>query len=107
MKINKDNQKKIIIIAISVIVAVFSFFYLGKKFSDPETYAKIITILDEKKTNVMGLTASTSAASIAITLIPDDIGTPIANQLADLSSYLLIILTVIYLEKYLFLLTII
>lgn len=101
MAINKDQKKKIVITAIAIAIALFSFFYLGNKFSNPETFSKYISILDEKKMNVMGLTASTSAASIAITVIPDDIGTPIANQLADLSGYLLIILTVIYLEKYL------
>lgn len=99
---NLDKKtKKIIVIAVLVCIALFSLFFLGNKYSNPDAYAKIISILDEKKNNVMGLTASTSAASIAITAIPDDIGTPIANQLADLSSYLLLILTIIYLEKYL------
>ncbi|MDO4940444.1 MAG: hypothetical protein Q4E33_01980 [Erysipelotrichaceae bacterium] len=101
MELAKESKKKILIVAIIICLGLFSFFYLGNKFSNPETYENIISILDEKKDNVMGLTASTSAASIAITVIPDDIGTPIANQLADLSSYLLLILTVIYLEKYL------
>ena len=96
-----NKNKKITVVILAIIVALFSFLYLGKKYSDPKTYSEIISILDDKKANVMGLTASTSAASIAITVIPDDIGTPIANQLADLSGYLLIILTVIYLEKYL------
>ena len=76
-------------------------FYLGKIFSDPNTYASLIEILDNKKVNVMGLTASTSAASIAISALPNDLGTPIADQLANLSTYLLAILTVVYLEKYL------
>ena len=101
MNITKNHRNKILTIIAILTIAAFSFFYLGNKYSNPETYANMISILDEKKANVMGLTASTSAASIAITAIPDDIGTPIANQLADLSGYLLIILTVIYLEKYL------
>lgn len=101
MNLTQESRKKIIVTVVLVCLALFSFFYLGNKFSKPETYENIISILDDKKDNVMGLTASTSAASIAITVIPDDIGTPIANQLADLSKYLLLILTVIYLEKYL------
>ncbi|MBQ0036774.1 MAG: hypothetical protein KBT35_07660 [Firmicutes bacterium] len=101
MNLTQESKKKIIVTIVLVCLALFSFFYLGNKFSKPETYENIISILDDKKDNVMGLTASTSAASIAITVIPDDIGTPIANQLADLSKYLLLILTVIYLEKYL------
>ena len=101
MTFNREQRKKILLSLLAIVIALFSFFYLGDKYSNPESFSKYISILDEKKANVMGLTASTSAASIAITAIPDDIGTPIASQLADLSGYLLIILTVIYLEKYL------
>ena len=36
-----------------------------------------------------------------ITLIPGDVGTPIAEKVADLSGYLLIVLCAIFLEKYL------
>lgn len=64
-------------------------------------YKNLITVLDEKKSNVLGLTAAMSAASIAITAIPGDIATPIANQLTNLSGYLLAILSIIFLEKYL------
>ena len=45
------------------------------------------------------------AASTAIAAIPGDATTPVANKLADLSSYFLIILMVIFLEKYLVTLT--
>lgn len=96
-----NKNKKLIVVVVAIVAALVSFLYLGKKFSNPATYSNMISILDEKKANVMGLTASTSAASLAITALPNDLGTPIANQLADLSGYLLIILTVIYLEKYL------
>ena len=41
------------------------------------------------------------AASAAITLVPGDIGTPIADKLADLSKYSIVILCAVFLEKYL------
>lgn len=65
------------------------------------TYAGCIDSLDEKKETVMNLAAAATAASAAITVIPDDIGTPIADKLADLSVYLMLILGTLYLEKYL------
>ena len=65
------------------------------------TYAGSIDSLDEKKETVMNLAAAATAASAAITVIPDDIGTPIADKLADLSVYLMLILGTLYLEKYL------
>ena len=66
-----------------------------------DTYAGCIESLDEKKATVMSLTAAATAASAAITVIPDDIGTPIAQKLADLSAWLMLILGTLYLEKYL------
>ena len=101
MNLNKEEKIKIVKIILILCFGLLSFFYLGKILSDPNTYASLIEILDNKKANVMGLTASTSAASIAISALPNDLGTPIADQLANLSTYLLAILTVVYLEKYL------
>lgn len=46
-----------------------------------------------------------TATSALITLIPGDVGTPIAEKVADLSGYLLIVLCAVYLEKYLVTLT--
>ena len=45
------------------------------------------------------------AASAAITLLPGDTATPIAEKLADLSGYFLIVLCAIFLEKYLLTIT--
>ena len=47
------------------------------------------------------MVAASTTASVAITAVPDDLGTPIADKLMDLSSNLMLILAVIYLEKYL------
>ena len=101
VKLKREDKIKIIKIVIILCAGLVSFFYFGNRLSEPNTYGRLIKILDDKKANVMGLTASTSGASIAITTLPNDIGTPIANQLANLSTYLLAVLTVIYLEKYL------
>ena len=50
---------------------------------------------------VLKLTASSTAASAGITAIPGDAGTPIAEKLADFSEYGILILCVLYAEKYL------
>lgn len=94
-------SRKLIYLAIFVVVALVSFFALAQFASSPDTYSGTIETLDEKKANVMALMTSTTAASAAVTLLPGDIGTPIANKLVDLSSDFLIILAVIYLEKFL------
>lgn len=96
-----EKQKKIILALIPIVIALLSFFVIARFTSSAEFNAKTIQSLDDKKTTVMELTAASTAASAAITLIPGDVGTPIANKLADLSSYFLIVLCAIYLEKYL------
>ena len=96
-----EKQKKIIFALIPIVIALLSFFVIARFTSSTEFNAKAIQSLDDKKTTVMELAAASTAASAAITLIPGDVGTPIANKLADLSSYFLIVLSAIYLEKYL------
>ena len=66
-----------------------------------ENHQKTIASLDEKKQTVMELTAASTVTSALITLLPGDTATPIAEKMADVSGYLLIVLCAIYLEKYL------
>ena len=87
--------------ALCVFLAVFSFFVLGKVFSNPETFAAFFRSIDEKVSTTLKLTASATAASAGISAIPDDIGTPIAEKLADFSEYGFFIICILYAEKYL------
>lgn len=101
----KINKSKLALIAAALVVMILSMTFLSKAASDPENHKKTIEALDEKKADVLKLTASTAAASTAIAAVPGDATTPIANQLADFTSYFLMILMVIFLEKYLVTLT--
>lgn len=86
--------------ALIIVAIMLSLFVAAPVAASPKTHAGTIKNLDEKKTTVLELTAASTAASAAVTLIPGDVGTPIAEKLADLSSYFLIVLTAIFLEKY-------
>lgn len=92
---------RLMIILLPLVFALLSFFVVARYASSPEFHQKTIQSLDDKKTTVMELTAASTAASAAISLIPGDGGTPIAEKLADLSSYFLVVICAIYLEKYL------
>ncbi len=96
-----DRPPRLIGIGIAVMVALISFFALGAHFSSPETFAKTVAALDAKRDTVMSLMAASTGSSAAISLLPGDAGTPIAEKLVDLSSDFLIVLAAIYLEKYL------
>ena len=94
----RERIRWIVSILIPLLCALLSFCVIAKYTSSPtmKINAHAIQSLDDKKT-----TAAATAASAAITLIPGDAGTPIADKLADLSSYFLIVVCAIYLEKYL------
>ena len=98
---NNFEYKKCIIAVILLLVAILSITVVGKYVSAPENHQKTITSLDEKKQTVMELTAASTVTSALITLLPGDTATPIAEKMADVSGYLLIVLCAIYLEKYL------
>lgn len=84
-----------------LIVGILSFTVIGNYASSAENHTASIKSLDEKKKVVMNLTASSTLLSVALTALPGDTATPIAEKLADLSGYFLFIMTAIYLEKFL------
>ena len=89
------------IVALLIIAALLSEFVGRSHFENVETWSGTIEVIDAKKNNVLALTTSTIALSAAISALPDDTGTPVAEQLTQLSGNLGIVLAVLYLEKYL------
>lgn len=87
-----------ILLALTIILSCT---VVGNKLTDPATYAHTIEVLDHNRTTILGLTAASAAASAAISAIPDDMCSPLADEISELTSWFLVILAVIYLEKYL------
>ena len=88
-------------VVVIIALGVASFFLLGPLLSNVDTYAATIEALDEKRKVVLGLVTGSTAASAAMSVLPGDAGTPIAEKLADLSTDFLIVIAAIWLEKYL------
>ena len=93
--------KKILVSVLLLLLAVFSFLFLSDRAAAPATHASTVSVIDEKTEDVLKLTASASLASFGVSAIPGDTATPIASKLADFSEYFLLILCVLYAEKYL------
>lgn len=89
------------IVALLIIAALLSEFVGRQHFENVDAWSGTIEVIDAKKDNVLALTTSTIALSAAISALPDDTGTPVAEQLTQLSGNLGIVLAVLYLEKYL------
>ena len=92
---------RLIIVAVCIALALLSAFPLSGRFSSPDTYVDTIAALDAKRDTVLGLTAASAGLSAAVSAIPGDAGTPIAEKLMDVSADFLIVLAALYLEKFL------
>lgn len=103
--IQKKLRRNALFLILPLLAALLSFFVLAGVASSSEFHKHSIAALEEKQTTVLELSAASAAASAAFTLIPGDAATPIAEQLADLSSHFLVVLCAIYLEKYLLTIT--
>ena len=101
----EENREKLIKVAVLLAAAVISFFLIGSLATRPENFGGTIKSLDEKSETVMALTGGAAAASAAISVLPGDAGTPIADKLVDMSGYFMIILSAIFLEKWLITIT--
>lgn len=99
---NKKRETIItcVIIGILLLVAVVSFVHVSGIASSEDNFSGTYAALDSKRTTVTELMGVTAASSTAITLLPGDAGTPIAEQLADLSGYFMFIMAVICFEKW-------
>ena len=86
---------------VPILVALASIFLIAGYASSPEFHSDTIASLDQKNRTVLELAAASTAASAAISLLPGDTATPIADKLAEFSSYFLLVISAIYLEKYL------
>ena len=92
--------KKITAVAVLVLVAVISFTKVAPWAGNPENHKHTIEQTENKIDSVMLLSGGAAATSATLSLLPGDMCTPIADQLAELSTYFLIILSALYLEKF-------
>lgn len=96
----KRRKNLLAILALLLIAAVF-FFQVAGWLTNPGNYEKTMTSIDSKVDTVLKLTATSTIASAGISALPGDTATPIADKLADFTEYFLLILCVLYSEKYL------
>jgi hypothetical protein len=95
------NLKKIMIVALLILLAVFSVTKVAPWAMDPENHTHSIEQTENKIATVMTLSGGAAATAATLSLLPGDMCTPIAEQLAELAKYFLLILSALYLEKFL------
>ena len=88
------------LIALAAVVAL-SVLVVRPILTDPATFQESIDYLDGKKQNAMMISLGTGSASFIVSVLPNDTGTPISEELAKLSNHILLVISAILLERYL------
>lgn len=99
-----DNRKWIWIFVCTVI-ALVSFFGISKWAASVDTYSWVIETLNDHQKKAFEMTGTSVVLSTGVAAVPGDATTPIANKLADLAGYMVIVYAAILIEKYLLTLT--
>lgn len=92
--LNKNTTTVIVLILVAIISIGISFVA-----SKPDIYKPVYEVLDEKRADALALSGAALGLSAVLAAVPDDATTPIANKLSDITSYVLLIVCVIFLEK--------
>ena len=93
------HTEKLAKILLAIFIIVLSIFVLAYKIPERRFVQETLESLEESKTTVMEFSGATIAVSLAITALPDDFGSPLANTLADMNKYFIFIFAVLYVEK--------
>ncbi len=102
MDIRNKTTITAIVCLICLALAICSFKFVTPIMTDEKRFEWIGESLDEKKTNVIELSSIILGLSVIIAAVPGDSTTPIAEQVTQLNSYLVIALAAISFEKFLF-----
>lgn len=86
-------------ILVLVLIGALSFYFLNASIPESEFVKDSIESVEDSKDTVMRFAAATLSASVAITLLPDDVATPLADSLADMNIYFVAILMLLFFEK--------
>lgn len=92
-------------VMLALVVAVLSATVVTALAVSPEMHAATLEYLDAKKAQAMGVTAASAVVSAAAAAIPGDASSPIAEQIAGMSGYMVIVVCAIFVEKMLVTLT--
>lgn len=81
------------------LIAALSFFVFTAKLPESAFVRDSLESVEDSSDTVMKFSAATLSASLAISALPDDFATPLADSLADMNLYFVAILVALLLEK--------
>lgn len=99
LKMKRETCKNVVCAVAIMLAVLLSVTVLSGIATNPESYKETIQSIDEKKTMVTAVATAAAVASAALATVPGESTTPIANQIMELSSCLLIVVCALVLEK--------
>ncbi len=97
--INKYMNIKGIRILSAILVAAISFFLLATKVPETKPVKATLQNVEESKETVFKFAGAVVASSLAISALPDDFASPLANSFTDMNKYFVIILAALMIER--------
>lgn len=82
-----------------LLIAALSFFVATAAVPETNFIRDSLESVEDSSATVMKFSAATLSTSLAISALPDDFATPLADSLADMNIYFIAILVVLFLEK--------
>lgn len=91
--------EKIVKILVVVFIMVLSMNVLFYKIPETKWVQESIDSLEKSQETIMTFSGTTIATSIAISALPDDFASPLAQTISDLNVYFVFMLIVVFVEK--------
>lgn len=95
-----SNQATMVIKILSLcLIAALSFFVVTAKMPETAFVKASVESVEDSSDTVMTFSAATLSTALAISALPDDFATPLAQSLSDMNIYFIAILAILFLEK--------
>lgn len=86
-------------VAAAVFISVFSICVLATQIGKTGYIQNTLKRLDESRNTVMEFSGATMGSSLALSALPNDFASPLANTLSDMNRYFVLILMALFVEK--------
>lgn len=97
--LSEKNALKVLHILLPILLALFSFCVLTTVVPETQFMKSSVESLEKSRDTVITFAGASTAVALAVSALPDDFGTPLAQNFQDLNKYFIIILVFIILEK--------
>ena len=83
--------KRVIVSVIVLIIGATSFWGVSVWAENPKTYTETISRIEDFQDNAIVLTGTATGMATVAAMVPGDTTTPLANKLADVAGYMVIV----------------